>query len=144
MSRTADIDFTFVRPVTLGSVVRAIEPSGWSAEEPLGVSYLIDEDDDFDWERAEPAEARSVLARLDAADSGATHVGVSLFSREAGTGGLMLFFPGRTMATFTPSINRRPLVDGSSLTDVAWYVGQLAGPLVELGLSGYTARDLEE
>ncbi|MGQ4512348.1 hypothetical protein [Streptomyces sp. DW26H14] len=143
MSRTADIDFTFVRPVTVASVVRALEPFGWSTEEPLGVSHLLDEDEDFDWQRGEPADAEAILARLDAADATATHVGVSLFSKEAGTGGLLLFFPGRTVISFAPSINRRPLAEGSSLTDVSWYLGQLAGPLAELGMSGYTARDLD-
>ncbi|MBP0456364.1 hypothetical protein [Streptomyces montanisoli] len=143
MSRTADIDFHFVHPVTVTAVVGAVSPFGWSPREPLGVSYLIDEDDDFDWERGGAADAEFIVEQLDSSDAGATHVGISLFSEAASTGGTMLFFPGRRMVSFTPSIYRRQLVEGSSITDIAWYLGQFAGPLATLGLSGYEARDVD-
>lgn len=36
--------------VTVGAVVRALGGEGWSLQEPLGVSYMVDSDGLFDWQ----------------------------------------------------------------------------------------------
>ncbi|MFI6149322.1 hypothetical protein [Streptomyces sp. NPDC051109] len=45
MSRTADIDLVFARAVTVDAVVRALAGEGWSLQEPLGISYMVNNDD---------------------------------------------------------------------------------------------------
>ncbi len=43
-----------------------------------------------------------------------------------------------------PNINRKPLIEGSNMTDIPWYLSQLVPPLLTIGLNGYEARDLQD
>ncbi|MFI1155364.1 hypothetical protein [Streptomyces sioyaensis] len=143
MSRRADIDFTFEEPVTVSAIMRALSPTGWGPVEPLGVSFFVEEDGDIDWERGDANDANFIISSLDAPENIDRATGVSVYNESTGRGGTLLIFAGRTQASFTPSIDRKPLVEElPRMTDIAWYLNQLVLPLVHIGLSGYEARDL--
>ncbi|MFF3127439.1 hypothetical protein ACFVRD_35260 [Streptomyces sp. NPDC057908] len=139
-SRTADIDFTFAREVTVRTIVEALATSGWSLEEPL--SYMVNDTDLYDWQSTTNDHTGEVLALLDAPEHAKYHVAVCVYHGQAGTGGQLLFFPHRTACSFSPTINRRSLPGSAGFTDVSWYLHALVPPLLALGLEGYEARDI--
>jgi hypothetical protein len=63
-SRTADIDFTFARQLTVRTTIGALAATGWALEEPL--SYMVNEDDLYDWQSTTRDRTQLVLAVLDA------------------------------------------------------------------------------
>ncbi|MFI1286428.1 hypothetical protein ACH4U5_37680 [Streptomyces sp. NPDC020858] len=142
MSRTADIDLVFARAVTVDAVVRALGGEGWSLQEPLGISYVVNNDDMFDWQSASTDQAAEVLTVVDSPDNIDYLVGVCIYHATAGTGGQLLFHAGRSHCSFTPTIDRRGLSGAPALTDMAWYLNALVPPLLAMGLASYEARDL--
>ncbi|MFC9758851.1 hypothetical protein [Streptomyces sp. NPDC056921] len=100
-SRTADIDFTFAREATVRTIVEALATSGWSLEEPL--SYMINDNDLYDWQSTTNDHTGKVLALLDAPENAKYHVAVCVYHAQAGTGGQLLFFPHRTACSFSPT-----------------------------------------
>ncbi|UKY47413.1 hypothetical protein [Streptomyces inhibens] len=141
-SRSADIDFTFTREVTVGATVDALAAAGWSLKEPLGISYVVNDNDMFDWQSTTSDRAQEVLTLLDAPENADYHVAVCVYHVRADTGGQLLFFPRRTACSFSPTINRRSLPGSPAFTDVGWYLHTLVPPLVAVGLEGYEARDI--
>ncbi|MER0244738.1 hypothetical protein AAHZ94_22660 [Streptomyces sp. HSW2009] len=145
MSRSADIDFTFRSPVTAALLVRALAACGWSPEEPRGISYAVqDADGDLEWVSVPPHGVGNVLDALDAPHRQGQRTGLSLYHREAGTGGLLLLYPGRLSLSFSPTIHRRSYGAAEELTDIPWYLGQLLPPLFAVGLQGYQAQDMAD
>lgn len=144
MSRTADIDLTFGREVTVAGALQLLAARGWTPAEPLGISYMVEDDENFDWYREDPAGIPQVLARLDATEVRDRHVGISVYRHDAETGGTLLFYPGRLTSSFTPSINRRSLPNAIEMTDMAWYIVELVYPLLAGSLLGYEARDVAD
>ncbi len=142
MSRTADIDLVFARAVTVDAVVRALAGEGWSLQEPLGISYMVNNDDLFDWQSASTDQAAEVLTVVDSPDNIDYHVGVCIYHSAAETGGQLFFHAGRSHCSFIPTINRRSLSGATTLTDMAWYLNTLVPPLLAMGLASYEARDL--
>lgn len=141
MSRTADIDLTFQKEVTVAGILQILAGHGWTPVEPLGISCMVEDDGDFDWSREDPMDKPQVLGRLDAPEARELHVGISVYRPDAETGGTLLFYPGRQSASFTPSINRRSLPGTAEMTDLAWYIQELVYPLLAGDLLGYEARD---
>jgi hypothetical protein len=139
-SRSADIDFTFAREVTVRTAVEALATTGWSLEEPL--SYVVNDNDLYDWQSTTSDRAGEVLALLDAPEHATYHVVVCVYHAQAGTGGQLLFFPHRTACSFSPTINRRSLPSSPGFTDVSWYLHTLVPALLTVGLDGYEARDI--
>ncbi|AGS67148.1 hypothetical protein [Streptomyces collinus] len=142
MSRSADIDLAFARAVTVDAVVRALAGEGWSLQEPLGISYVVEDDDLFDWQSTSTEQAAEVLALVDSPAHVDHHVGVCIYHSTAETGGQLLFYAGRSHCSFIPTIDRRSLPAAPAFTDLAWYLNALVPPLLTLGLANYTARDL--
>ncbi|MFE4682757.1 hypothetical protein ACFRNJ_18255 [Streptomyces sp. NPDC056721] len=142
MSRTADIDLVFARAVTVDAVVRALAGEGWSLQEPLGISYMVNNDDLFDWQLASTDQAAEVLTVVDSPGNIDYHVGVCIYNSTAKTGGQLLFHAGRSRCSFIPTIDRRTLSGAPALTDMAWYLNELVPPLLARGLASYEARDL--
>ncbi|WP_228183326.1 hypothetical protein [Streptomyces anulatus] len=142
MSRTADIDLVFARAVTVDAVMRALAGEGWSLQEPLGISYMVNNDGLFDWQSASPDQAVEVLAMVDSPDTIDYYVGVCIYHPTAATGGQLLFPAGRSRCSFIPTIDRRKLSGAPALTDMAWYLNALVPPLLAVGLVSYEARDL--
>ncbi|MFD4173716.1 hypothetical protein [Streptomyces anulatus] len=142
MSRTADIDLVFARAITVDAVVRALAGEGWSLREPLGVSYLVNNDGLFDWQTASADQAAEVLTVVDSPDNMDHLVGVCIYHSAAGTGGQLLLPAGRSHCSFIPTIDRRGLSAAPAMTDLAWYLNALVPPLLTIGLAGYEARDL--
>uniref|UniRef100_A0AAU3I2A3 Uncharacterized protein n=1 Tax=Streptomyces sp. NBC_01393 TaxID=2903851 RepID=A0AAU3I2A3_9ACTN len=142
MSRTADIDLVFAGAVTVGAVMRALAGVGWSLQEPLGISYMVNNDDLFDWQSASTDRAAEVLTVVDSPDTIDYLVGVCIYCSTAGTGGQLLFHAGRSHCSFIPTIDRRRLSGAPALTDMAWYLNALVPPLLAMGLVSYEARDL--
>lgn len=143
VSRTADIDLVFVVPVSVAEVLGALEPYGWGVVEPLGVSYMLEGDDDWDWTRVEPERAGEVVAMLDSEEVREQAVAVAVYHPQARTGGHLLFFRGRTDVGFSPVLDRREIPAAPQLTDMAWYLEHLVHPLIEQGLLGYELRDMQ-
>lgn len=142
MSRTAEIDLVFARAVTVGAVVRALAGEGWSLQEPLGISYVVNNDDLFDWQSASTDQAVEVLAVVDSPDNIDYHVGVCIYHTTSETGGQLLLHAGRSHCSFIPTIDRRILSGAPVMTDMAWYLNTLVPPLLALDLASYEARDL--
>ncbi|MEU5973095.1 hypothetical protein [Streptomyces globisporus] len=142
MSRTADIDLVFARAVTAEAVVRALAGEGWSLHEPLGISYMVNDDDLFDWQSTSADQAVEALTVVDSPDNIDYLVGVCIYHSAAGTGGQLLLHPGRSHCSFIPTIDPQGLSEAPALTDVAWYLNALVPPLLAAGLAGYEARDL--
>jgi hypothetical protein len=111
MSRTADIDLVFARAVTVDAVVRALAGEGWSLQEPLGISYMVNNDDLFNWQSASTDQAAEVLTLVDSPDNIDYHVGVCIYHPTAETGGQLLFHAGRSHCSFIPTIDRRRVFD---------------------------------
>ncbi|MFY4722980.1 hypothetical protein [Streptomyces sp. LaBMicrA B280] len=141
MSRTADIDLVFAHAVTVDAVVRALAGAGWSMHEPLGISYMVNDDGLFDWQSASTDRAADVLAMVDAPGTIGHQVGVCVYHTTAETGGQLLFHADRSHCSFIPTIDRRTLAGAPALTDMAWYLNALVPPLLAVGLAGYEARD---
>ncbi|MFJ6462019.1 hypothetical protein ACIQM0_13380 [Streptomyces sp. NPDC091387] len=93
MSRTSDVGLVFARAVTVSDVVSALTEAGWSLEEPLGLSYVVNDDGMFDWQATVVDRADEVLSLLDAPDNRAFDVAICVYHPQAGTGGQLLF-PG--------------------------------------------------
>ncbi|MFJ8697339.1 hypothetical protein [Streptomyces roseolilacinus] len=139
-SRTADIDFTFARQLTVRTTIGALAATGWTLEEPL--SYMVNDDDLYDWQSTTRDRTQDVLAVLDAPEHANHHVAVCIYHGEASTGGQLLFFPYRMTCSFTPTINRRHLPDSVDFTDLSWYMHTLVPPLLTVGLKSYEAIDI--
>lgn len=141
-SRDADIDFTFTRPTTVRAVLDSLTGAGWSVEVPAAsVSYMInDADDMYEWYGSPPGDIDEVLARLDAPGNLPFTVAVDVYHPEAGTGGMLMFLPGRTEVSFSPAIDRRRIPAAPQFTDLAWYLHALVPALVTAGLEGYEAK----
>ncbi|MYT69753.1 MULTISPECIES: hypothetical protein [unclassified Streptomyces] len=142
MSRTADIDLVFARAVTVNAVVRALAGEGWSLQEPLGISYMVNNDDLFDWHSASAGQESEVLAVVDSPHNTEYLVAICIYHSAAGSGGQLLFHVGRSHCSFIPTIDRRGLSGTPELTDMAWYLNALVPPLLAMGLVSYEARGL--
>ncbi len=144
-SRDADIDFTFTDPITVRVALDALARVGWAMDVSLGgLSYMIDDEDGmFEWYRSSPADADEVLARLDAPGNLPYNVAVDIYHLEAGTGGMLLFMPGRTEVGFVPTIDRRRIPAAPEFTDLAWYLHALVPAFVGTGLAGYEAMEIK-
>ncbi|MFI1189822.1 hypothetical protein [Streptomyces californicus] len=110
-SRTAAIDFTFAHEFTVRAGIRALAAIGWALEDPL--SFMVNDDDLYDWRTMPRDHTQDVLALLDAPEHTNHDVAVCIYHRMASTGGQLLFFPGRMTCGFIPTINRRHLPDSS-------------------------------
>ncbi|MYV60946.1 hypothetical protein GTW37_17100 [Streptomyces sp. SID4931] len=84
-----------------------------------------------------------MLARLDAPGNLPYSVAVDVYYPEAGTGGMLLFMPGRTEVSFVPTIDRRRIPAALEFTDLAWYLSALVPAFVGVGLEGYEAKELK-
>ncbi|MEU2762010.1 MULTISPECIES: hypothetical protein [unclassified Streptomyces] len=143
-SRDADIDFTFTDPITVRAALDALAWVGWSMDVSRGLSCMIDDADGMcEWYRSSPADAGEVLARLDAPGNLPYSVAVDVCHPEAGTGGMLLFMPGRTKVAFVPTIDRRRIPAAPEFTDLAWYVNALVPAFVGAGLQGYEAAEIK-
>ncbi|WP_371658353.1 hypothetical protein [Streptomyces sp. NBC_00280] len=144
MSRTADVELEFARAVTVGAVVNALAEAGWSLEEPLGLSYMVNDNGMFDWQATSADRADEILSLLDAWENRAFDVAICVYHPGVGTGGQLLFPPGRSRCCFLPTIDRRSLPGAPRLTDIAWYLNALVPALLPAGLLSYEARDLAD
>ncbi len=144
-SRDADIDFTFTDPITVRVALNALARVGWSMDVSAGsLSYMInDADDMYEWYSSSPGNTGEVLARLDAPDNLPYTVAVDVYHPEAGTGGMLVFMPGRTKVSFVPTIDRRSVPAAPEFTDLAWYLHALVPAFVGTGLAGYEAMEIK-
>lgn len=143
-SRDADIDFAFTCATTVRTVLDALAGVGWFVEVSLGrVTYMINDADDMcEWYDSAPEDIGDVLVLLDAPENLPYTVACNVYHPEAGTGGMLMFLPGRTDVSFVPSIDRRRLSAAPEFTDLAWYLHALVPALVTAGLTGYEAKEI--
>lgn len=142
-NRQADIDFTFAHPTTVRTLLEALTPAGWSAEERPGyISYMVNDADDMhDWYDSTPDRLDAVLAELDATANLPYTVALNVYHPQGGTGGMLMFYAQRRKVSFLPTIDRRPIPGASKFTDLAWYLHALVPSLLWVGLEGYEARE---
>ena len=138
------MDLVFVSAVTVSAVVSALAEAGWSLEEPLGLSYMVNDDGLFDWQATSAERADEVLSLLDAPENHEFDVALCVYHPKAGTGGQLLFPPGRSQCHFLPTIDRRSLPGAPRPTDIGWYLNTLVPALLPVGLLSYEARDLAD
>ncbi|WP_329127542.1 hypothetical protein [Streptomyces sp. NBC_01465] len=103
---------------------------------------LNDADDMYDWHDSAPDGIGEVVTLLDAPENLPYAVALNVYHREAGTGGMLMFLPGRTDVSFVPTIDRRRIPAAPEFTDLAWYLHALVPPLVPAGLEGYKATEI--
>lgn len=147
MSRSVSIDFSFrgATRVTVQGILRVLEPGGWGTIEPLGLSFAVEDAmGDLDWTATVPEQLNSVVAALDDPGRVHQHVGICVYHQAAGTGGQLLFFPGREQISFLPTINRRAHVVGPEFTDIPWYLEQMLPAFYEAGMTGYETEDVAD
>lgn len=111
-------------------------------EEPLGVSYMVDIDDEFEWKTGNVAQSDDILSLLDSPENRDRHVGICVYHVAADTGGQLLFHAGHLTCSFIPTIDRRGLPGAEDFTDISWYLHALIPPLLSVDLLGYEACDL--
>lgn len=112
-----------------------------------GVSLFEDDeiyhhvDDTFEWLAANRSELDFVIEQLDSRLRLGNAVGFTGVWRDHVTGGTFLIHPGAETISFTPSINRRFMVNATAYVDLGWYLERLVSSLSSLTLVGYKARD---
>ncbi len=144
MSRSADIDFQFVAPVVVSGLVNELIAAGCSLSCRGQVSYVLDENQMFDWVQVEDRRIADVLAQADAVPADLGTVGFTiLVDVPSEVGGDLLFRRGRSEVSLVVSVNRRKLGHSSKFTDLGWYLNRLVPVLEPLGLVGVQASDLE-
>ncbi|MGI5140471.1 MULTISPECIES: hypothetical protein [unclassified Streptomyces] len=138
----SDVDFVFACEVTVRATVDALTTEGWSLEEPLGISYVVNDNGLYDWQSVARDCRDEVLTLLDEPGNAPYEVAVCIYHAATETGGQLFFFPGRKTCSFIPTINRRSLPTSPGFTDVGWYLCMLVPSLLPVGLQGYEARDV--
>ena len=141
MSRTVDIDFAFRGPISVSEALRALLDAGLRVPSDAEVSYLVDEDGMFEWQKAAVSEMEDVITRLEDKRWEDRVVGMTLLLPDGPHGGDLLFHPGRTSVSFVVAVHPRFLPGSSRFCDLGWYLERLIPVLEPLGLSEVEARD---
>ncbi|MCX4920201.1 hypothetical protein [Streptomyces sp. NBC_00687] len=142
MTRTVDIDFTFKSAVEPSSVVGRLVSSGMTADVGGKISYLLDLDGMFDWGNADSSELDQVISLMGDRRWGDGHVGITLLFAGSTRGGDLLFQPGRTVVSFSITVNPKYLQNSSKFCDLGWYLAALIPLFEPLGLTEVEARDV--
>ncbi|MGW0757934.1 hypothetical protein ACWD1Y_15810 [Streptomyces sp. NPDC002814] len=141
MTRSVDIDFTFGEPVDVLLTLRALLEAGMVPSVEGEVTYLIDADGMFDWQKAEVPQLKEIISALGESRWADRVVGMTLLLPEAIRGGEVLFHPGRTSVSYVISVNPKCLPASSRFCDVGWYLANLVPIFEPLGLSEIETRD---
>ncbi|MEV6825989.1 hypothetical protein [Amycolatopsis sp. NPDC051102] len=142
LSRSADIDFRFAAPVVVSGLLNELAAAGCSLSYRGEVGYVFDEDQMFDWARAEDSRVADLLARADALPDSMTVGFTILVDVPSEAGGDLLFQPGRAEVSLMASVNRRKIARSAVFTDLGWYLNRLVPVLEPLGLVEIEAKDL--
>ncbi|WP_436787583.1 hypothetical protein [Yinghuangia sp. YIM S10712] len=142
MSRSASIDFGFAAPVDVAAVIHGLAVHGMSFEADGVVSYLIDHDRMFDWQRVDASVYSEVVRQLTAERIGTALLGITVYLDDMPRGGDLLFFPDRSALSFNIEVNRKPMEGGSRFCDFGWYLQRLVPVMEPLGLISLKADDL--
>ena len=143
MSRTVDIDFTFAESISVSELLHALVSAGLHLSSDAEVSYLIDEDGMFEWQKAAASDVDDVISRLADKRWEDRVVGMTLLLPEGPHGGDLLFHPGRTSVSFVVAVHPRILPGSSRFCDLGWYLARLIPVLEPMGLSEIEARDTQ-
>ena len=137
MSRNADIDFHFARPLTLEEIYRAFVGTGASA---VGVSGRVTYHVDYDWTDAPPDELEVVLGLLADRSGCGEPVGIEVNWPDV-VGGNIGLFGDRRVVTFILSAGCRKVSETLPFADMGWYLNALIPALIPLGLGGVVSTD---
>ncbi|MEU2226448.1 hypothetical protein [Streptomyces sp. NPDC018347] len=141
MSRSVDIDLTFERSFNVSACVRLLLEAGMRPL-PGEVSYLIDEDGMFDWQKRDDARLNEVVSALGSERVRDRTVGITLYFPESSSGADFLFHPGRDSVSCVISVNPK-FLEGSVFCDIGWYAARLIPWLTPLGLIAVETRDVK-
>ncbi|MFB7211739.1 hypothetical protein [Streptomyces sp. NPDC056255] len=103
---------------------------------------INDADDMYEWYDGTLDALGEALALLDQPGNLPYPVALNVYHSEGGTGGMLMFMPGRADVSFTPTIDRRHIPAAPEFTDLAWYLHALVPALVMAGLEAYEAKEV--
>lgn len=141
MTRSADIDFNFDRPVSASEVLHSFLRSGFRLSHDGLASYVLDDDDMYDWKQVDDSRIEEIISLEAESNPEQTAFGISLFLDDHGTGGDLLFHRGRKSVSFMIEINRRTISRSSKICDFGWYLERMAPIMESLGITEIVARD---
>ncbi|WP_181793307.1 hypothetical protein [Streptomyces sp. WELS2] len=140
MSRTVDIDLTFARAVNVSAFVQLLLESGMRASCNGEISYLIDDDGMFEWNKGAPSEVEGILSAMGHERVSDCTVGITLYFPDSSSGADFLFHPDRESVSCVIAVNPK-LLEGSVFCDIGWYAARLIPWLEPLHLIGVETRD---
>lgn len=142
MSRNASIEFVFEDLVEGEVVLANLVRSGMGLVHLGVVSYFTnDENKDFDWVNRNEGEVDQVIDKIGAAWRDGYISGIIARMPNSDRGGELLFFPERSVVSFSASINRKLLPTSERFTDLGWYCERLIPAMEPLGLSEVNCSD---
>jgi hypothetical protein len=137
MSRNASIEFKFQSVEDVKAVLDVLMADVFEFKD----SYFVnDEDDMFDWIRSEGGSERALSAIAEAWRAGVTS-GVLVTLAESERGGELIFFPDRSVVSFSASLQRKIITGSEKFTDFGWYCGKMVPPLERVGLAEINCSD---
>ena len=142
MSRRAELDFTFARPVEPQEALSRLIDAGIQLARGGEISYVLDEDGMFDWVKLDSDQLNVLMNSGQDADPERVTFGISVFLDEDETGGDLLIHPGRKSLSFLAEINRRNISATSKFCDLGWYLHRLVPVFEPMGLHEIEAHDL--
>ncbi|MEV5435068.1 hypothetical protein AB0K80_03390 [Streptomyces sp. NPDC052682] len=141
MTRSVDIDFTFDDPLDVPATVHTLMRAGMKPTPEGELTYLIDEDGMFEWQRAPVCRRDEIISSMGGGHWKDRTVGITLLFPDGERGGDLLFHPGRRSLSYVIGVNPKPLPGSTKFCDMGWYLTQLVPLLEALGLSEVETRD---
>jgi hypothetical protein len=140
VSRSVDVDLVFEQMPSLASVLRTIRRNDI---EPLWDGRLwVTSNGDYDWDRLDPSECRSVLLEMTRTLRRNEDVGFGItwraFERQRGT---LLLIPQSKSLSFSPDFATLTNDAWPGSTGLGWYVDALSVAFASLNPTTITARN---
>ena len=141
MSRTAEIEFSFARPVGVRRLLAAFKTVQATPTIKDEITYFSD--GMYDWLQASTESLPSVVDVLESQSNAGEPVGIEVNWPDA-VGGNLVLHSGRESATLLLSSGSRRVSSQSVFVDLGWYMRSLVPALEPIGLFAVSARDEEQ
>lgn len=141
MSRTAEIEFSFARPVGVRQILAAFNEVQATPTARGDFTYFSD--GMYDWLQTSADSFSSVVDLLERQSTAGEPVGIEVNWPDV-IGGNLVLGSGRESATLLLSSGSRRVSSGSAFVDLGWYMRLLVPALEPIGLFAISARDEEQ
>ena len=141
MSGTAVIEFAFEEMRGAKCALRALAAAEFGLKSDGFVSYFVNDDGMFDWISVKVGVDR-VSEEMDAAWNRGVVSGIVIKMPHSERGGELLFFPDRSVISFSATVDRKQISGSGIFTDLGWYCGFMVPALEPLGLIEVNSSDL--